>query len=258
MEAKLNGPITFPLKEKYDIVKRTLPLTILREAAFYEIGLANDDAERNEHDEHNEHNEHKNVTPTEEEADYVLPDLFGPAITPAVDDAPASSGGSSSSSSSSSSTSFVPTPLVKTEAKADEEGLHYRLDAAGRNYLYDRHGNRVFKKGTTRPGKAETLRPRDVKQEDWFRLDRGARKDLSDYLKEKDARPAAAANARKRRPTVRRTMATRLRFFAALRPLWAEFRISFLQSRLTITTTMTTTATMTTTLRLLMIRLAKS
>ena len=109
--------------------------------------------------------------------------------------------------SSSSSSSPVPTPTVKTEAKTDEEeGLHYRLDASGRNYLYDKHGNRVFKKGTTRPGKTDTLRPRTVKLEDWFNLDKDARKDLSDYLKEKDARPAAAANARKRKPTKRHTI----------------------------------------------------
>ncbi len=37
-EAKLNGPLVFPLKEKYDIMKRTLPLTILRDASVYEHG----------------------------------------------------------------------------------------------------------------------------------------------------------------------------------------------------------------------------
>ena len=94
MEAKRNGPITFPLKEKYDIMKRTLPLTILREAAIYDDGLnADDNAARNEHN---------HITLAEEEPGYVLPDLFGPEATPAVDgDAPKGSGGSSSSCSSS-------------------------------------------------------------------------------------------------------------------------------------------------------------
>ena len=63
--------------------------------------------------------------------------------------------------------------------------MHYRPDATGRNYLYDKHGNRVYKKGTTRPGTADTSRPRTVKLEDWFKLDKDARKDLSEYLKEK-------------------------------------------------------------------------
>jgi hypothetical protein len=91
------------------------------------------------------------------------------------------------------------TPVAKPEAKAEEEeGLHYRLDASGRNYLYDKHGNRVYKKGTTRPGTEETLRPRAVSQEDWPKLGKDGRKDLSDYLKEKDARPAAAARAPKK------------------------------------------------------------
>ncbi len=44
MEAKLNGPITFPLKEKYDIMKRMLPMTIIREEAIYEDGDADGDA----------------------------------------------------------------------------------------------------------------------------------------------------------------------------------------------------------------------
>jgi hypothetical protein len=52
----------------------------------------------------------------------------------------------------------------------------------------------------------ETLRPRTVKQEDWLKLGKDARKDLSDYLKEKDARPAAAARARKRHSPIRHTI----------------------------------------------------
>ena len=51
----------------------------------------------------------------------------------------------------------------------------------------------------------DTLRPRTIKQEDWLKLNKDAKRDLSAYLKEKDARPAAAANARKRRPTIRHT-----------------------------------------------------
>ncbi len=43
MEAKLNGPISFPLKEKYDIMKRTLPITILRDASVYGGGDDDDD-----------------------------------------------------------------------------------------------------------------------------------------------------------------------------------------------------------------------
>ena len=33
METKRIGPFSFPMKEKYDIMKRTLPLTIIRPAA---------------------------------------------------------------------------------------------------------------------------------------------------------------------------------------------------------------------------------
>ena len=79
----------------------------------------------------------------------------------------------------------MPTPTDKPEAKAEEEdGRHYRLDASGRNYLYVKHGNRVYKKGTTRPGAVDTLRSRTIKQEDWLKLSKDARKHLSDYLKE--------------------------------------------------------------------------
>ena len=35
MEAKLTELISFPMKPKYDLVKRTLPLTIIRPAEFY-------------------------------------------------------------------------------------------------------------------------------------------------------------------------------------------------------------------------------
>jgi hypothetical protein len=178
-------------------------MTIIREAAVYEDRDAVDDATPGEpNDDFNK--------PAEEEPEYALPDPFGPAPTLGFDEAtPESSGGSSSSSSSSFSPSSSPTltPTVKPEAKTvEEEGLHYRLDASGRNYLYDKHGNRVYKKGTTRPGTVDTLRPRTIKQEDWLKLNKDAKRDLSDYLKKKDARPAAAAHARKRRPTIRHTI----------------------------------------------------
>ena len=38
MEAKLTELISFPMKPKYDLVKRTLPLTIIRPAEFYQHG----------------------------------------------------------------------------------------------------------------------------------------------------------------------------------------------------------------------------
>ena len=42
MEAKLTELISFPMKPKYDLVKRTLPLTIIRPAEFYQHGDAVD------------------------------------------------------------------------------------------------------------------------------------------------------------------------------------------------------------------------
>ena len=46
MEAKLVGPITFSMKPKYDLVKRSLPLTIIRPAEFYEGGPAEEVPDR--------------------------------------------------------------------------------------------------------------------------------------------------------------------------------------------------------------------
>ena len=42
MEAKLTELITFPMKAKYDLVKRTLPLTIIRPAESFVRGDAED------------------------------------------------------------------------------------------------------------------------------------------------------------------------------------------------------------------------
>ena len=38
MEAKLSELISSPMQPKHDLVKRTLPLTIIRPAEFYERG----------------------------------------------------------------------------------------------------------------------------------------------------------------------------------------------------------------------------
>ena len=42
MEAKLTELTSFPMKLKYELVKRTLPLTIIRPAEFYDHGNAVD------------------------------------------------------------------------------------------------------------------------------------------------------------------------------------------------------------------------
>ena len=86
--------------------------------------------------------------------------------------------------------------MVKPEAdkEKDDEGLHYRKDAAGRSYLYGRLGNRVYKN----PHK-DTLRPPTIKREDWVKMGKDARKELSDYFAEKAAKPAAPARSGKKR-----------------------------------------------------------
>jgi hypothetical protein len=124
MEAKLNGPVTFPMKEKYDIMKRTLPLTILRAASFYEDGAADgSEAPDVVREAGKVDDAAPNTTLT------LKPDSNAPLGTDTGSGGPAASS-SSSSSSAPGAAEVKPDGTLKVEL---DDGMHYRTDAIGRS-----------------------------------------------------------------------------------------------------------------------------
>ena len=73
------------------------------------------------------------------------------------------------------------------EAEEEDMGYHYRQDAIGRHWLYDKYGNRVYKKPLR-----GSLRPRSIPQKAWNKIPKETRKEISDFYHELQAKKGLA------------------------------------------------------------------
>ncbi len=193
-------------------MKRTLPITILRDASVFCGGDDDDDGTApGDDDDTNGGPDAEAYAPAPDPFDSVA-DVAEPAADATtssstagtnVDDAPAvihsGSGWASSSSSSSSSNSSSDThpvahiPYVASQGEDDtkDSGLYSRVDGAGRNLLYDGQVNRIY----VTPH-ANTMRPPHIPREVWIRMSKKKRHEAAADFKAESA-PAAPVRTRR-------------------------------------------------------------
>ena len=157
MEAKLVGNMSFPMKAKYDLLKRTLPMTIIKPAESYSLSPRDKVSE-----EVGVVNTGKGVGAVEESGS-----------DGAMEEEALDTGGAASSGGD------HPPGENAQGGDAGEKKRHFRTDAIGRTYEYDEHGNRIFKNPLH-----GSLRPPTIPLSEWQKLSKRNKQELHDKWKE--------------------------------------------------------------------------
>ena len=157
--------VSFPLKERYDMFKNTLPslhdLCIIRDASHYDC------------DEFEEKDDTDDVEVAE-----------GSSIAVSADDPSASADHVPAGISADVPGVAIPEP------KDDEEDYYWKQDSIGRWYKHDKHGNRIFSKPLH-----GSLRPPSIPASEWAKLSKKSKQNIYDTWKKLEDKMDKAVTA---------------------------------------------------------------
>ena len=162
------GTMSFPMKVKYDLVKRTLPLTI-RPAESFVPGDAMDVPDHTVIT-----TADQNPTADERGVPYGI-DEEDPPNTGGV----AGSGGLPPDHEAASSGGHLPPEGLAKSGDAETKKRYFKKGAIGRTYEYDEHGNCIYK--TPLHG---SLRPPTIPLSEWQKLSKRSKQQLHGKLVE--------------------------------------------------------------------------